>query len=112
MAAIPVVTVTYAGYIASTAPTSSTSNQTDTFVNDGKTYLSLHNTSLLTTQTATIVSSVTKAGLAVADIAVTLLPEEKWEYGPFDRTVYGGTVSITWGASSGDINAVALRYAN
>jgi hypothetical protein len=109
MAAIAVREVTAAGYRPTTNVTSSVAEASDTFVNDGKTYLIAHNTGG-GTQNFSIISTITKDGLVVANRSISMLAGTKRIIGPFDRAVYSGTVTVTWATGADDINFVPVRF--
>lgn len=76
-------------------PTKNAVSASDTFTNDGKTFLHVVNGNA-GTLTIGVVTSGTKDGLAIADQPYTLLTGTEKVMGPFPTDTFGTTVTITF----------------
>lgn len=76
-------------------PTKNAVSASDTFTNDGKTFLHVVNGNAATC-TVTIVTSETVYGLAVADQTVAILTTAEAIIGPFPTDAFGTTTTVTF----------------
>jgi hypothetical protein len=79
----------------------------NSFVNTGRELLIIDNGDA-SSKTATIVSTATVDGLAVADLPVVVAAGKRAVVGPFPPSVYGSPVTVTWSAGT-SVKAMVLQ---
>jgi hypothetical protein len=89
MATLTVQTITRSGVTVSLVPAGTTSAG-DEFVNDGRTFLEVHNANATAARTVTVVSRVTSPppGTVKADLVVTVNPSTRVKIGTFPTQAF------------------------
>jgi hypothetical protein len=107
MAVIPVQTLsrTPSGSIAFTELGAS-----NTLVNDGATGVLIENTSG-GSATVTFVTTATVDGLGVSDLAISVDNNAQVAVGPFPKSVYGSTITITSSVADSNVDIWAFKLA-
>lgn len=110
MALLTVQTIARAGV----APTLNAVSASDTFANDGRTYIDVNNGGA-TSLTVTIVTPATVDGLAIDDRTVTIAAGQRRVIGPFPKATYNhpttGLVTVNFSATA-SITCAVLRLPN
>lgn len=91
MALLATQTISQTGIV----PTKNAVSASDTFTNDGKTFLHVVNGNG-STLTVTVVSSGTQDGLAISDQTYTLATTTEKVMGPFTTNTFGTTTTVTF----------------